>query len=67
MSLHAPKSIDPVRFETWSVKVHRGEIQKVTVDYSITMLLDFSKTNGRKKAGVYVNVHSSPLTPSTPI
>ena len=40
---------------------------KVTVEYSIKLWLEFSKTNGRKKGGWFVNVLWSRLTLSTPI
>ena len=48
-------------------KSTQGSNPKVTVEYLVKCWLEFSKTKGRKKAGGYVNVPLSPLTPSTPI
>ena len=67
ISLHALKSIDPARLRYPVGKSAQGSNPKVTVEYSIKLWLEFSKTKGRKKAGGYVNVSSSPLIPSTPI
>ena len=67
MSLHAPKSIVFVRLRYPVGKSAQGSNPKVTVENSIKLWLEFSKTKGRKKAGGYVNVPLSSLTPSTPI
>ena len=67
ISLHAPKNIDPARLQYPVGKSAQGSNLKVTVEYSIKLRLKFSKSKGRKKAGEYVNVPSSPLTPSTPV
>ena len=56
MSLHAPISIVVARLRYPVGKSAQGSNPKVTVEYSIKLLLDFSKTKGRKKAGGYVNV-----------
>ena len=66
MSLHAQKSIVFVRLRYPVGNSAQGSNPKVTVDYSITLLLEFLKTKGRKKAGEYVNIPSFPLTPSSP-
>ena len=67
ISLHEPKSIDPTCLRYPVGKSAQGSNLKVTVEYSIKLLQEFSKIKGKKKAGGYVNVPSSPLTPSTPI
>ena len=56
MSLHAPKSIVFARLRYPVSKSAQGSNQKVTVEYSIKLLTEFSKTKGRKKAGGCVNV-----------
>ena len=68
MSLHAPKSIDPARLRYTVGKSAQGSnpshswiFNKVFLDFF------FSKTKDRTKAGGYVNVPSSPLTPSISI
>ena len=55
MSLHRPKSIVLVRLRYPVGKSAQGLNPKVTVEYSIQLWLEFSKTKGRKKAGGYVN------------
>ena len=67
ISLHAPKSNVFARLRYPVDTSAQGSNPKVTVEYSIKLWLEFSKTNGRKKAGGYVNDPSSPWTPSTPI
>ena len=67
MSLHVPKSINPARMRYPVGKSAQGSNQKVTVEYSIMLLFELSKSKSRKKAGGYVNVSSSPFTHSTPI
>ena len=49
MSLHAPKSIDPARVPYSVDESAQWSNPKVTVEYSILLLLDFQKTKGRKK------------------
>ena len=67
MSLHRPKHIVLVRLQYPVGKSAKGSNPKVTVEYSIKLWLEFSKTKGGKKVGGYVNVPWSPLTPSTTI
>ena len=67
MSLHAPKSIVFARLRYPVGKCAQGSDQKVTVEYSIKLWLEFSKTKGRKKASGYVNTPYSLLRPSNPI
>ena len=59
MSLHAPKSVVFVCLRYPVGKSAQGSNPKVTDEYSINLLLEFSKTKGRKKDGGYVNVPSS--------
>ena len=56
MSLHAPKSIVFTRLQSPVGKSAQGSNAKVTVEYSLKLWLEFSKTKGRKKAGGFVNV-----------
>ena len=56
LSLHAPKSIVFAGLRYPVGKSAHGSNAKVTVEYSIKLWLEFSKTKGRKKAGRYVNV-----------
>ena len=56
MSLHAPKGIVLARLRYPVGKRAQGSNPKVTVEYSIKLWLEFSKTKGREKAGGYVNV-----------
>ena len=56
MSLHASKSIVFVRLLYPVDKSAQGSNPKVTVEYSIKLWLEFSKTKDRNKAGGYVNV-----------
>ena len=56
MSLHAPKSIVFVCLRYQVGKSAQGSNQKVTVEYSIQLWLELSKTKSRKKVGGYVNV-----------
>ena len=56
MSLHEPKSIVFVRLRNPVGNSAQGSNPKVTVEYSIKLWLEFSKTKGRKKDGGYVNV-----------
>ena len=67
MSLHVPKSIFFVRLLYPVGESAQGSNPKVAVEYSIKLLLEFSKTKGGKKSGGYVNIPLSPLTCSTPI
>ena len=65
MSLHAPKCTVFVRLRYPVSKSTHGSNLKVTAEYSIKLWLEFLTTKGRKKAGGYVNVPYSSLTPST--
>ena len=56
VSLHAPKSIVFARLRYPVGKSAQGSNPKVTVEYSIKLLIEFSKTKDRKKTGGYVNV-----------
>ena len=51
MSLHAPKRIIVARLRYPVGKNAQVINPKVTVEYSKTLKLEFSKTKGRKKAG----------------
>ena len=63
-SLHAPKSIDPARLRYPVGKSAQGSNPKVTIGYSIKLLLECSKPKSRKRACTcrYVNATCSPLT-----
>ena len=50
MSLHAPKSVLFARLQYPVGKSAQGSNPKVTVEFSIKLWLEFSKTKGRKKA-----------------
>ena len=67
ISLHVPKLIVFARLRYPFGKRAQGSNPKVTVEYSIKPWLELSKTRGRKKAGGYVNVPVTPLTPSTQV
>ena len=59
MSLHAQKKYRLRRFRYPVGKSAQGSNPKVTVEYSIKLWLELSKTKGRKKAGGYVYVLQS--------
>ena len=56
ISLYAPNCFVFVRLRYPVGKSAQGSTPKVTVKYSIKLLLEFSKSNDRKKAGGHVNV-----------